>query len=166
MSNPLNTLNLVGRLTRDLFVNENRDGSKTLLGTIAVDANYTSRAGDSITDFIPFSAFVGKQVEGISSWANVGKGDLVGLSASIQVRPYEKNGEMVYPAPEVRVDGLPQFLESRAVTTARRAEQAKAAAEAPAEEAPAAEVDKDAQIAALQAQIQGNQSYSTESQFS
>lgn len=162
MSNPLNNVSLFGRLTRDLTVMENKDGSKTVLGTIAVDANYKTRGGETITDFIPFSSYVGKQVDGVGSWSLVGKGDLIGLSASLQVRPYEKNGEMVYPAPEVRVDGYPQFMESRAVTTARRAEQAKAA-EAPAE-APT-EADKDAQIAALQAQVAGNKSYNTENAF-
>lgn len=164
MSNPVNTLTLVGRTTRDFVIKENSDGSKTLLGTLAVDANYQTREGESITDFIPFQTFINRTVKGIGSWANVGKGDQIAVSASVQLRPYQKNGETVYPEVSVVVEGYPQFLESRSVTTARRAEQVKAAA-APAAEAPT-EADKDAEIAALRAQLGGNQkSYSTDKQF-
>lgn len=164
MSNPSNTVVLTGRLARDIVSKPNKNGSKTILGTIAVDANYTNRAGETVTDFVPFQSYVGEQVKGNGSWDLTGQGDLISLSASLQLRPYERDGQMVYPEVSVVVDGYPQFMEPRSVTTARRAEKAKAAS-APAEAEVPTEADKDAQIAALQAQLEGNKSYSTENAF-
>lgn len=158
MANPFNSVVLTGRLARDLVVKQNKDGSHTVLGTIAVDANFKNRAGETKTDFIPFRSYVGVRANGTGGWANVGQGDLISMSAHLDVTPYEKDGETVYPL-TVEVDGFPQYLEARSTVAQRRAEEAKAAPES-------AEDAKDRELAALRAQVeQQGGNYSTENVY-
>lgn len=153
MSNPLNNGNLVGRVSQDLKVFPNADGSKVVLTTIAVDDNFVSGADRKAkTQFVPVRVFIPKTVQGLGSWDRVHKGDLIGIQTRISCEPYEKNGETVYPAPTIEVDGFPQFLESKATVEARAARNAVAAPAADASEAPAGETQEQT-IARLQAQL-------------
>lgn len=164
MANPLNSLTLVGRLARDVHVIDRANGSKTVLGTIAVDDDFTSKnpqTGQSEvrTNFVPFESYipssvVAKSAAGIGGWGNTGKGDLVALDARIDAKPYtDKNGETQYPV-TISTGPFPQYLEPRSVTSARREnkeeEAAPAAAAAPADQTSVDQLQ--AQLAALQAQ--------------
>ena len=135
MANPLNTGNLVGRVSQDIKEFVNNDGSKTLLITLAVDNNFVSGAEQKAkTNYIPVRAFLPKTVSGRGSWGRVSNGDLIAIQTRIVCESYVKDGEVVYPAPSVEVDGFPQFLESQAITAARSARKAVAAPAVPAEE--------------------------------
>lgn len=149
MSNPLNNGVLTGRVAQDIREFPNADGSKVLLTTIAVEDNFVSGADRKAkTQFVPVRIFLAKTVNGRGSWDRVHKGDLISVGTRIACEPYEKDGETVYPAPTVEVDGFPQFLESKSTVEARVARNAVAAAPAePAEES------QDETIARLQAQL-------------
>jgi len=151
MSNPLNNGNLVGRVSQDLKVFPNNDGSKTVLTTIAVDDNFLSGSGADRkvkTQFVPVRIFVPKTVEGLGSWDRVHKGDQIAVQTRISCEPYEKNGETVFPEPTIEVDGFPQFLESKATVDARAAKREVEAAPAAASTETEAET-----IARLQAEL-------------
>lgn len=153
MSNPRNNGNLIGRVSQEPKVFPNADGSKVLLLTIAADDNFASgKDRKAKTQFVPVRAFIPKTVDGLGAFENVHKGDLIAVSTRISCEPYEKNGETVYPAPTIEIEGFPQFLESKAVVDARLARnavasQAAAPAAAPAEETP------EQTIARLQAEL-------------
>lgn len=139
MANPLNNGTLTGRVSQDIKEFPNSDGSKVLLATIAVDNNFVSGADKTAkTQFVPVRAFLPKSVSGRGSWDRVHKGDLISIQTRISCEPYQKNGETVYPAPTIEVDGYPQFLESKATTEARAARNAVAEQEAAAAATPAA----------------------------
>lgn len=81
----MNNCSFVGRLTKDP---EKRTVNDYILVsfTIAVDR----RDKNKNTDFIPCNAW-GKTGELVDKY--LGKGDQVGVTGSLEVRPYEKEGE-------------------------------------------------------------------------
>lgn len=87
----MNTVSLIGRLTRDVEIREARNEDKTIIAvfTLAVE-----RPGSDAADFISCRAF-GKTVEFLEDWTQ--KGDRIGVSGRIQTGSYEnKKGEKVY----------------------------------------------------------------------
>jgi len=151
MTNPLNNGTIVGRVSQDIKEFPNSDGSKVLLITMAVDDNYVSGAEKTAqTNYIPVRAFIAKTVTGRGSWDRVHTGDLVGIQIRIECKSYVKNGETVYPAPTIEVDGFPQYLESKQVTETRAARKAVAA---PVAEAAAVVETAAEQIARLTAEL-------------
>lgn len=150
MSNPRNNGNLIGRVSQEPKVFPNADGSKVLLLTVAADDNFASGADRKAkTQFVPVRVFINKNTDGLGAWDNVHKGDLIAIQTRISCEPYEKNGETVYPAPTIEVEGFPQFLESKSVVDARLARNAVAA---PAAAAPANESEAET-IARLQREL-------------
>lgn len=148
MSNPLNNATLTGRLSQELKVWDNKDGSKTVAAKIAVDDNYKTK-GEIQTNHIPLRVFVPKTMDGIGSWNLLNVGDLFTVNAALVAKPYtDKNGQKQFPL-EVQVDGFPQFLESKATVEARAA---KKAAAQPAADAPESEEDELARLRAESAQ--------------
>lgn len=126
---------LNGRLTKDPVSFENKDGSKKVLVTVAVDNNYTSRDGKRHSQFISAEAFVPATVEGLGVFEHVAKGDMVGLMTHLESDQYTKDGQTVY-SQKVVIDGV-DFKESRATTQARLAQRAVEANEAASAGAPA-----------------------------
>ncbi|KIA74380.1 hypothetical protein ANMWB30_09530 [Arthrobacter sp. MWB30] len=124
MSNPLNNVNLVGRLAADPKVFPNSDGSKKVLVTIYTDRNYRNAAGETISDQIPVEAFISKDVNGLGPYDHVHAGDQVAIQAQLELVPYIAKGtnEKVYPAVKVVANTI-QFLESRTVTQGRLAKR-------------------------------------------
>ncbi len=157
MANPANNGHIIGRVAKGGIKQfPNSDGSVTLRFSLGVDEDFVRNGKtEPDTDFIPVRAFVPARANGIGSWANVGEGDLIALNYRLAYKPYTKNGETVYPeGPTVEIDGYPRYLETKAVTDARKAKKAAAqpapqAAAAPAQPSVA---ELQAQIAALQAQ--------------
>jgi single-stranded DNA-binding protein len=149
MSNPLNNVQLVGRVSQDIKEFKNSDESKTLLVTLAVDDNFVSgKDRKAKTQFVPTRVFIGKNVQGRGSWDRVGKGDLIAVQGRITAEPYVKDGETVYPGATIEIEGFPQFLEPRSVTEARAAKNGVAeTTAAPVDESP------EATIARLQAEL-------------
>jgi single-strand DNA-binding protein len=138
MSNAANTGTLIGRLAADPRVFNNADGSKKVMFTLYVDRSYRTADGKTISDQVSTEAFVNNKVDGIGPFAYAHQGDLVALSTHIEQLPYTKDGQVMYPAAKVVVDGI-TFLESRGATQARLAKRTVAAEAPAAEAAPAAE---------------------------
>ena len=104
----MNSVQLVGRLTRDPDVRYNDNGSTVARFTIAVDRRFAKDGGDS-ADFISCVAF-GKTAEFIEKW--FGKGKKIGLNGRIQTGSYtNKEGQKVYTT-DVIVENT-EFVESK-----------------------------------------------------
>jgi len=111
-----------GRRSKTL---ENSNGSKSLRATIAVDDNYKGRDGNRKTQFVQVEAFLPKDHS--LGWDRTGKGDLIAVQYRVDTTPYaDKDGVMQYPIRLV-VEGAPTYLESQAVTAARKAPAAAGA---------------------------------------
>ena len=126
ISNPSNTISLIGRLASDPKAITNKDGSKKVLGTLMVHG-----AKQGTTDAVPFQAFIPARVVKtgkMNGWTAVHKGDLVHMSGNLRSGRYtDKDGKTVYTL-TVNVQGF-TFLESKATKDARAT--APAVAEAP-----------------------------------
>lgn len=86
----MNSVNLIGRLTKDPEIRYTGDQKAVAKFTIAVDDGY----GDAKkTNFISIVVF-GKQAENCERF--LAKGKLVGISGKIQTGSYEKDGRKVY----------------------------------------------------------------------
>lgn len=95
-SNPCNAISLVGYVARDPQIFANADGSKKVLMTVGVSRGYTAKDGSQPTDFIGVQDFVSAKAQ-TSPYANVHKGDLVAISASVRNNNYTaKDGTKVY----------------------------------------------------------------------
>ena len=87
----INTVNIVGRLTKDLEVKTMENGNKVVNLNLAVPRSYKNAEGIYDTDFIP-----------VTLWNNIAvntdkyckKGDRVAVRGHLQVDSYSKeNGE-------------------------------------------------------------------------
>ena len=85
----INSVVLVGRTTKMPDIRTIRDDKKVATFTLAVTRNYKNKNGDYETDFVPVIAY--RSVDFIEKY--VGKGDMIGVRGSIQVRSYEKDGQ-------------------------------------------------------------------------
>jgi single-strand DNA-binding protein len=86
----MNSVNLIGRLTKDPEIRYTGDQKAVAKFTVAIDDGY----GDAKkTNFISIVVF-GKQAENCERF--LAKGKLVGISGKIQTGSYEKDGRKVY----------------------------------------------------------------------
>ncbi len=98
--NVKNNFQVIGRLTSDPFIFENKDGSKKVRFTIASKENYKSKKGKRDTQFIPVECFlsaksVSKNDIGVFAYAH--KGDYVAVTGRIRNNNFtDKNGELHY----------------------------------------------------------------------
>ena len=129
---------VIGRPTKAPVVFTNKDGSRKVMLSVAVQDNYTGKDGKKNTQFVNLEGFVRADKQGNGVYDVIHEGDLIGVEFSVRSNNYEKNGEMVY-SQVLFIEGI-DLLEGKAVTDARQARKAEAAAaEAPApapEEAP------------------------------
>ena len=100
----MNSVCLIGRLTKDVQERRTQNGTPVVSFTLAVDR----RKKEDGADFIPCIAW-DKAAETIAKYVH--KGDLFGVTGYIQVRNYEKDGRMNY-ATEVVTTSF-QFLERK-----------------------------------------------------
>lgn len=104
----MNSVQLVGRLTRDPEVNYTGGGNSIARLNVAVDRRKQTENGDS-ADFISCVAF-GKTAEFIEKYFH--KGNRIGLNGRIQTGSYiNKDGAKVYTT-DVVVDNV-EFVESK-----------------------------------------------------
>ena len=102
----INNVVLTGRITRNLELKQTNNNNSSLNITLAVERNFKDQNGQKQTDFISCKAF-GKRAETIAQYCQ--KGDLIGITGSIQTGSYQKqDGSTVYTA-DVMVDGLSLF---------------------------------------------------------
>lgn len=90
----INNVVLTGRITRNLELKQTNNNNSSLNITLAVERNFKDQSGQKQTDFISCKAF-GKRAETIVQYCQ--KGDLIGITGSIQTGSYQKqDGSTVY----------------------------------------------------------------------
>jgi len=101
----INSVVLVGRLTRDPELKYTPNGKPYCSFTVAVDRPFTDENGERETDFIRVVSW-NKTAENMKNYLI--KGSLVGVTGRIQVRSYEKDDRTVWMTEVVasRVDFL------------------------------------------------------------
>ena len=105
----LNSICLVGRLTKNAELKYVNDSMAVATFTLAVNRNFKSQNGEREADFINCVIWR-QQAENLANWAK--KGALIGITGRIQTRSYEnQQGQQVYVT-EVVADNF-QLLESR-----------------------------------------------------
>ena len=102
----LNRIVLIGRLTRDPELRYTSNGTPVCNSTLAVERNYTNRDGDRDVDFINIVTWRGLAE---NCARHLGKGRLVGVDGSLQIRKSENNNR-TYINPEVNADNV-RFLD-------------------------------------------------------
>lgn len=102
----LNHIVLIGRLTREPEMRYTDNGTAVARFTLAVERNYTNRQGEKEVDFINIVAWR-KLAENCAQ--HLGKGRLVAVDGSLQIRKSENNGK-TYINPEVVANDV-RFLD-------------------------------------------------------
>ncbi len=104
----LNRIVLIGRLVRDPELRYTSNGTPVCNFTLAVERNYTNREGDRDVDFINIVTWR-KRAETCAQ--HLGKGRLVGIDGSLQIRKSEsKKDGRTYINPEVVAENV-RFLD-------------------------------------------------------
>ena len=116
----LNRIVLIGRLTRDPELRYTSNGTPVCNFTLAVERNYTNRDGDRDVDFINIVTWRGLAE---NCARHLGKGRLVGIDGSLQIRKSEKDNR-TYINPEVNADNV-RFLDFANNKNQRNNSQAK-----------------------------------------
>lgn len=105
----LNSVNLTGRLTKDIDLRYTSNGTAVGSFTLAVDRQFKNAQGERETDFINCVIWR-KAAENFANFTR--KGSLVGIQGRIQTRNYEnQQGQRVYVT-EVNTENF-TLLESK-----------------------------------------------------
>ena len=105
----LNSICLVGRLTKDVDLRYTPSNVAVATFTLAVNRTFKNENGDREADFINCVMWR-QQAENLANWAK--KGALIGITGRIQTRSYDnQQGQRVYVT-EVVAETF-QLLESR-----------------------------------------------------
>ena len=86
----MNTVVLIGRLTRDPENRFTPAGKAVTTFTIAVDRQFVNQRGERDADFIPIVVWQ-KLAETCAN--HLGKGRMVAVEGRLQIRSYEKDGQ-------------------------------------------------------------------------
>ncbi|WP_371246811.1 single-stranded DNA-binding protein [Mycoplasmopsis agassizii] len=91
----MNHVSIVGRLTADPVLSKGASGIEYLRATVAVNRPFKSRTGETIADFIGFSAWNQTAVY-LSKYAK--KGDIISILGSIETSTYTNpnDNKLVY----------------------------------------------------------------------
>lgn len=105
----INSVTLVGRMTKDAELRYTPNNQAVATFSLAVKRNFKSQNGEREADFINCVIWR-QQAENLANWAK--KGALIGITGRIQTRSYEnQQGQRVYVTEVVANDF--QLLESR-----------------------------------------------------
>lgn len=133
MTNLRNFGTVIGRLTRDVAVFPNKDGSRKVMVNVAVQDNYTGKDGKKGSQFIALEGFIRSDKKDNGVYDHMHKGDLVGIGFSVRNNNYtDKNNQNVYS--QILFIENVDLMESKNVTDAR---QQKNGEQATGNEAPA-----------------------------
>ena len=116
----LNRIVLIGRLTKDPSLRYTENGTPVCNFTLAVERNYSGKKGDKPVDFINIVTWRGLAE---NCARHLGKGRLVGVDGSLQIRKSENNNR-TYINPEVNADNV-RFLDFANNNNQRNNSQAK-----------------------------------------
>lgn len=90
----LNSVVLVGRLTRDAELRYTPQNQAVATFSLAVNRGFKNQNGEREADFVNCVIWR-QQAENLANWAK--KGDLIGITGRIQTRNYEnQQGQRVY----------------------------------------------------------------------
>lgn len=106
-----NSVVLVGRITKDLTIQETENCKRCFL-VLAVPREFKNSEGDYETDFVKCTLWNGVAT---NTKEYCKKGDIIGIKGRLQSSQYEKDGETVYSM-EVAVDKV-TFLTPKAKET-------------------------------------------------
>ena len=116
----MNSINLIGNLTKDFDLKYSQGGTAFVNGSVAVQRRFKNQKGEYETDFINLKAF-GKTAENLANYFS--KGSKIGISGSLQTGSYEnKEGQRVYTT-DVVVEQF-TFVESRGGNTGGQTQRA------------------------------------------
>ena len=105
----MNSVQLIGRLTKDLDLKYTQTGKAVATGTLAVNRRFKNAQGESEADFINIQIW-DKGAENLANFTR--KGSQIGVNGRIQTRNYEnKEGARVYVT-EIVVENF-TLLESK-----------------------------------------------------
>jgi len=105
----INSVSLVGRLTRDVDLRYTQNGKAVANFTLAVNRPFKNAQGEQEADFINCNAW-GKQAENLANYMK--KGNQIGLIGRINTRSYEnQEGKRIFVT-EVVAEQV-SFLESK-----------------------------------------------------
>ena len=102
----LNRIVLIGRLTKDPELRMTNSGTPVCNFTLACERNYSDKQGNRPVDFINIVTWRGL-AENCAK--HLGKGRLVGVDGSLNIRKSESDGR-TYINPEVNADNV-RFLD-------------------------------------------------------
>ena len=105
----INSIILVGRLTRDPELRYTPNGKAVANFTLAVDRPFMGQGGEKQTDFIRVTTWR-KLAENCSNY--IGKGSLVALKGRLEVRSWENDEGQRRTMAEVVADTV-QFLDKK-----------------------------------------------------
>lgn len=132
-----NVVILTGRTVRELEIMPNKNGSKTVLMTLAVNRG-KDRDGNQLVDYIQTKAFVAKDAKSNGPFDYIGKGQLISVEAQLRSGSYEKDGKTVYTTDVIINNGGVTLLEGSRVA---KGEAEAAPAEPVVDEAPISDED-------------------------
>lgn len=111
----MNSVQLIGRLTREVDLKFTQNGTAMGTFTLAIDRRFTNQQGERETDFIRCVVWR-KAAENLANFTR--KGSLIGVEGRIQTRTYDNpQGQRQYIT-EVVVENF-DFLEPKSVTEQR-----------------------------------------------
>lgn len=132
-----NVVILTGRTVRELEIMPNKNGSKTVLMTLAVNRG-KDRDGKQLVDYIQTKAFVAKDAKSNGPFDYIGKGQLVSIEAQLRSGSYEKDGKTIYTTDVIINNGGVTLLEGSRVA---KGDAEAAPAESVVDEAPISDED-------------------------
>ena len=132
-----NVVILTGRTVRELEIMPNKNGSKTVLMTLAVNRG-KDRDGNQLVDYIQTKAFVAKDAKSNGPFDYIGKGQLISVEAQLRSGSYEKDGKTIYTTDVIINNGGVTLLEGSRVA---KGDAEAAPAEPMADEAPISDED-------------------------
>lgn len=105
----LNSIVVIGRLTRDPETKSSTGGNTVTTFTVAVDRNFKDKNGNTETDFIPVVAWRGLAE---TCGRYLSKGKLVAVEGRLQIRTYEANDGSKRTVAEIVANNV-RFLSPR-----------------------------------------------------
>lgn len=114
-----------GRLTTDIKVFPNSDGSQKIRFTLAEPNDYKEKDGTRGSQFIPYEAFIPASKNGdLGVYSKIHEGDLITVQATAKNNNYtdSNTGQKVYGI-VLQVEKV-NLLESKDITAARQAQKA------------------------------------------
>lgn len=115
----MNKVILIGRITKNVELNQTQNGTAYVSNSIAVNRNYKNADGSISTDFINFVAYK-STAELMARYVN--KGDRIGLTGSWNVRSYQNQQGQTQYVNELLVENI-EFLQDKPQPQQQRYQQ-------------------------------------------